>query len=66
MKIVVFGATGGTGKNVVAQALAAGHEVVAIAREPGAVEARPRLAVHQGDVLDAASFSAQVVNVGRA
>ena len=27
MKLVVFGATGGTGRNVVEQALEAGHEV---------------------------------------
>jgi uncharacterized protein YbjT (DUF2867 family) len=57
MKIVVFGATGGTGKNVVDVALAAGHEVVAVARKPDAVPARDRLTVHKGDVLDASSLA---------
>ncbi len=56
MKIVVFGATGGTGKNVVDVALAAKHEVVAVARKPSAVTPRDGLTVHQGDVLDAASL----------
>jgi putative NADH-flavin reductase len=58
MKIVVFGATGGTGKNVVDVALKAGHEAVAVARKPEAVIARERLHIHKGDVLDPASTAA--------
>ena len=57
MKIVVFGATGGTGRNVVERALADGHEVVAVARRPGAVAARERLVVSQGDVLEPESVA---------
>jgi len=34
VKIAVFGATGGTGAQVVAQALAGGHEVAALVRDP--------------------------------
>lgn len=34
MKIAVFGATGGTGKQVVTQALTAGHHVAALVRDP--------------------------------
>jgi uncharacterized protein YbjT (DUF2867 family) len=34
MNIVVFGATGGTGKEVLKQALAAGHAVSALVRDP--------------------------------
>jgi putative NADH-flavin reductase len=34
MKLTVFGATGGTGSQVVRQALDAGHEVVAVVRDP--------------------------------
>ena len=61
MKIVVFGATGGTGTNVVAHALAQGHHVVAVARRPDAVKPAERLSVHKGDVFDAAL----VVSEGR-
>src|SRR5690242_5437675 len=58
MKIVVFGATGGTGKRVVERALAAGHEVTAIARRPEAVAtAHDKLRVVRGDVLDRASVA---------
>lgn len=53
MKLVVFGATGGTGRLVVEQALAAGHEVTAVARRPSAIIARhERLTVVRGDVLE--------------
>ncbi|NED84001.1 NAD(P)H-binding protein, partial [Streptomyces sp. SID11233] len=34
MKLTVFGATGGVGGEAVRQALAAGHEVTAIVRDP--------------------------------
>lgn len=60
MKIVVFGATGGTGKNIVERALDGGHTVVAVARKPEAVTARDRLVVQKGDVLDAPSVLAAV------
>lgn len=61
MKIVVFGATGGTGKQVVERALADGHEVVATARKPEAIAAQhEKLRVVKADVLDAASVEAAV------
>jgi len=60
MKVLVFGATGPTGKELVAQALEAGHEVRAFARDPAAVSAwSPKLEVVRGDVL-------QWTDVGRA
>lgn len=37
MRLVVLGAAGGTGRQVVAQALAAGHEVTAVARNADAL-----------------------------
>ncbi|ONI87889.1 hypothetical protein ALI144C_08105 [Actinosynnema sp. ALI-1.44] len=53
MKLAVFGATGGTGVEILRQALGAGHEVVALARDPGAVPIRDdRLTVRRGDVND--------------
>ncbi|GAA2540046.1 SDR family oxidoreductase [Winogradskya consettensis] len=39
MRITVFGATGGTGRRVVEQALAAGHEVTAVVRAGGDITA---------------------------
>ncbi len=56
MRIVVFGATGATGRQVVDQSLLAGHEVIAVARRPDQVAPRPRLLARAGDVLDAASL----------
>lgn len=61
MKIVVFGANGGSGKQVVERALAAGHEVIAAVRRPEAYEARPGVRAVKGDVLDPASIAAAIV-----
>ncbi|MDO3413007.1 NAD(P)H-binding protein [Saccharibacillus sp. CPCC 101409] len=52
MKIAVIGATGGTGSQVVKQALEQGHEVIAVARRPEAVVPAQRLIVRRGDVFD--------------
>jgi uncharacterized protein YbjT (DUF2867 family) len=41
MKIVVFGASGQTGKLLVEQALEAGHEVLAYVRREGALTIEP-------------------------
>lgn len=37
MRIAIFGATGHVGRELVAQALASGHEVTALARDPAAL-----------------------------
>jgi putative NADH-flavin reductase len=53
MKVVIFGSTGVTGLALVQQALQHGHDVVAFAREPNAVNiSHARLQVVRGDVLD--------------
>ena len=53
MKIAVFGATGGTGREVVKQALAAGHQVTALARDHGRLDLDdPSLSAIAGNVLD--------------
>ncbi|MFD8984833.1 NAD(P)-dependent oxidoreductase [Streptomyces sp. NPDC059564] len=41
MKLTVFGATGGVGREVVHQALAAGHEVTAVVRDPARLDVPP-------------------------
>lgn len=52
MQLLIFGATGGTGRQLVAQALDAGHTVMAFARTPAKVATQhPNLRVMQGDVL---------------
>ena len=62
MRVTVLGASGGTGRQLVTQALARGHDVDAIVRDPehAALAADPHLTVRQGDVHDAASIAAAV------
>jgi len=52
MHIALFGATGRVGARVLEYALAEGHRVTALARDPAKVPARSELTVIQGDVLD--------------
>jgi putative NADH-flavin reductase len=54
MRLTVFGATGGIGTEVVGQALDAGHEVVAVVRDPGRmrVPATAGLDVIHADVMN--------------
>jgi putative NADH-flavin reductase len=52
MKMLVIGATGGTGRCVVENALRAGHEVTAFARTPQKITMQhQRLRLAQGDML---------------
>ncbi len=64
MKLIVFGSTGGTGQQLVRQALEQGHAVRAFTRSPDKVGQQHRnLEVVQGDVLDLQSVKA--ASVGR-
>lgn len=62
MKVAVFGATGGTGRELVTQALEQGHGVTAYARDPAKMADvhHSELAVVRGDVLDAAAVERAV------
>ena len=52
-RLLIVGATGGTGRQLVVQALERGYEVTAFVRNPSRLSiAHPQLAVTQGDVLD--------------
>ena len=56
-KIIVFGATGGTGNQVVEQALLAGHKVTVIIRNPDAFAIQhQRLEIIKGDVFQPSTF----------
>lgn len=57
MRLLIIGATGGTGRELVAQALERGHDVTAFVRQPSRLKMEhERLRVVQGDVLDADSL----------
>jgi putative NADH-flavin reductase len=61
MNLLIFGATGGTGRALVAQSLEQGHRVTAFARNPDAITTEHKdLAVAQGDILDYASVERAV------
>lgn len=56
MKVLIFGATGSIGREVVQQALEQGHEVTAFARDPAKLGLQHHhLKTFQGDVLDLAA-----------
>ncbi|MFN8095532.1 MAG: NAD(P)H-binding protein [Vicinamibacteria bacterium] len=57
MKVAVTGATGFTGRRVVTELLARGHEVAALVRAPAArLAPAPRLRVVEGDMADAGAL----------
>ncbi len=61
MKLLIIGATGGTGRELVQQALEHGHHVTAFARDPAKVKIKhERLVVVKGDVLDRTSVELAV------
>ncbi len=61
MRLVIFGASGGTGRLLAGKALAAGHDVVAYVRNPGKLPAASeRLQVVTGQLSDPAAIRAAV------
>lgn len=61
MKLVIFGATGATGVQLVEQGIAAGHTITAVARKPEAITLRhAHLRVVQVDVFDAVGVAAAI------
>jgi putative NADH-flavin reductase len=61
MRVVVFGATGGTGRAVVSRALLAGHDVTAFSRRSSEVMPHHvRLKVMRGDVFEPDTVEAAV------
>lgn len=61
MRLTVFGATGGVGGEIVRQALAAGHEVTAVVRDPARLSATGEgLEVFRADLTDPQALRAAV------
>lgn len=64
MRVTLFGPTGGTGRELIKQAVAAGHQVVAVARTPSVLAELSAscegLTVMRGDVLDPGSLTKPV------
>lgn len=59
MRLLVVGATGGTGRELVRQGLERGDRITAFVRRPSKLRLRhERLTIHQGDVLDYAAVEA--------
>ncbi len=62
-RLLIIGATGGTGRQLVAQALDLGHEVTAFVRNRSALNLdNPNLRVVEGDVMDYDSVAAAAAN----
>ena len=62
MKLVVFGASGASGRQIVRQALEADHEVTAFVRNPASITGtHPKLKVVRGDALDANDVSQAII-----
>ena len=61
MKLVIFGASGGTGRHIVEQALNQGYEVTAFVRNPEKLKLeQENLEVIQGDVMELAAVEKAV------
>ncbi|GAA1537408.1 NAD(P)-dependent oxidoreductase [Actinomadura kijaniata] len=59
MRITVFGAAGGVGARVVAEALSRGHRVTAVVRDPARFRELPAAALHRtGDARDPGQVAA--------
>jgi uncharacterized protein YbjT (DUF2867 family) len=61
MRLLIVGATGGLGHDVVAEALARGHETAALVRDRARVTFPDAVEIVEGDVLKSASLTAAVV-----
>lgn len=63
MKLLIFGATGGTGRQLVEQALEQGHEVTVFVRDPAKLDLEhKKLKAIQGDVMDLDAVEAAMEN----
>ena len=61
VRILVVGATGGLGQDIVAESLVRGHETAALVRTPARATFPEAVGIVQGDVLDLSSLTPAVV-----
>jgi putative NADH-flavin reductase len=64
MKLTIFAATGGIGRQVLEQALAAGHDVTAVVRNPGKLAGRVRTVTADLTATDPAALESAVEGAG--
>lgn len=64
MRTLVVGATGGLGRDVVAEALAGGHDTAALVRDPARAALPAEVELVQGDVLEPTSLIAALAGRG--
>ena len=64
MRVIIFGATGGTGRATVRALVAAGHEVTGFARDPSRLSDLAGLEAVRGDVMRAADVAAAIPGHG--
>lgn len=60
MNLAILGATGATGRHVVEQALAAGHSVTAVVRDPSRLPGRAGLRLVRADLDDPAGLATAI------
>jgi putative NADH-flavin reductase len=60
MKITIFGATGGTGRHLIEQACAAGHDVTAVVRDAARLAPGEHLTVVEADVMDPDAIASSI------
>lgn len=63
MKIMILGATGGTGRLAVEQALARGYQVIAYARNPNNLPKHNNLTIIKGELSDTVSLATAMMDV---
>ena len=64
LQLALFGATGGTGQRLTAQAIDAGHEIHALTRSPEKLQRKREIRVIEGNVLDFEAVKTAVEGAG--
>jgi putative NADH-flavin reductase len=60
MRVIVYGATGNSGREIVKELLARGHQVTGVARHVDSLAAQPGLTVKTGDLSDVGKIAVTI------